>query len=190
MKIGKIFNEAFKKPERKYDYGCVMVGLDMENNEDKWNNIQKLIDEEDIYIGDKTDNGGFGRELDPHITILFGIHSDVPDEDVEKLIKDIKKPDVLLSGASSFKNKLFDVLKFDVKGDDLPMLNKKFTTLPHTTDYPNYHPHCTAAYIKSGKVDKYVEILNDYIKKNGFIEFKANEIVYSKPDGSKKKYSL
>ena len=34
--------------------------------------------------------------MDPHVTILFGIHKIVPDEEVEELIKDVKKPDVAI----------------------------------------------------------------------------------------------
>jgi len=68
MNLKKTLRKALlKKQKRVYDYGCVMVGLDIDNQE--WNQIQDAIDEDDIYFGDG-ENGGYGRELDPHVTIL------------------------------------------------------------------------------------------------------------------------
>lgn len=184
MNLKKTLREALlKKQKRAYDYGCVMVGLD--TNTEEWNQIQNQIDEDDIYFGDG-ENGGYGRELDPHVTILFGVHADVPDEDVEKLINDIKQPEIVLKKISSFENELFDVLKFDVESPDLHSLNKKFTTLPHTTSYPDYHPHATICYLKKGKAKKYIKDLSDVEP----IEVTPSEILYSKPDGTKKKYEI
>ncbi len=112
----KLREALLKKPKRKYDYGCVMVGLDLDT--EAWDKIQNMIDDEDIYYGEKgkeDENGGFARELDPHVTILFGVHADVPDEEVEKLIDGIKNPTLKLQKISSFTNELFDVLMLRVK---------------------------------------------------------------------------
>ena len=182
MNLKKKLREALlKKQKRVYDYGCVMVDLNMDTN--NWNDIQNKIDEDDIYFGDG-ENGGYGRELDPHVTILFGLHADVKDEKVEELIGKIEKPDLKLKNISSFENKEFDVLKFDIESPDLHILNEKFKTLPHTTDFPNYHPHATICYLKKGLAKKYVKSLSD-IKS---IEVECSEVLYSKPDGTKKKY--
>lgn len=184
MNLKKTVRKALlKKQKRVYDYGCVMVGLDIDNQE--WNEIQDAIDEDDIYFGDG-ENGGYGRELDPHVTILFGVHEDVKDEKVEVLINEIKKPELKLNKISSFENELFDVLKFDIESSDLHKLNEIFKTLPHTTDFPNYHPHATICYLKKGMAKKYVKNLLN-VKS---IEAKSSEILYSKPDGTKKKYKI
>jgi 2'-5' RNA ligase len=163
-----------------------MIGLDLDGNE--WNNIQDMIDEEDLYLGDKESgtDGGFGRELDPHVTILFGVHHDVPDEDVESRIEQIKKPEVELQKVSTFENELFDVLNFDVKSKDLHEYNKKFKELPHTTSYPNYHPHATICYLKKGMGEKYKKKLSEI----DAIVVTPDKIVYSKPNGKKKKYKI
>ena len=187
MNIKQKLREALvKKPKRVYDYGCVMVGLDLDGNE--WDNIQKMIDEEDLYLGDKESgtDGGFGRELDPHVTVLFGVHDDVPDEDVEALIDKCKKPELELQKISAFENELFDVLKFDVKSSDLHKLNELFKTLPYTTNYPDYHPHATICYLKKGMADKYKNMMKDIEP----IIATPEKILYSKPDGTKKSYKI
>jgi 2'-5' RNA ligase len=185
MEFKKLIKEALKKRETVYEYGCVMINLDV--NPKEWDAVQKIVDEDDVYFSD-VDPTGFGRELDPHVTILFGIHADVPDEDVEKLIKQIKKPEIELQKISSFSSdkKPFDVLKFDIKSKDLDTLNKLFKTLPHTSDFPTYHPHATICYMKKGKVE-------GYIKKAAKIEpinVTPSEITYSKPNGEKKNYKI
>lgn len=185
MDIKNKLREAFiKKPTRKYDYGCVMVGLGLDK--DKWGSIQDLIEDKDLYNGEEGKEGGFGRELDPHVTILFGVHEDVPDEDVEKLINGIKKPVLELQKISTFENKDFDVLKFDIKSDDLHKLNTKFKTLPHTSDYPDYHPHATICYLKKGLAEKYLKKMKDIEP----ITVEPNEVLYSKPNGVKKEYPI
>ena len=187
MNIKKMVRESLlKKPKRVYEYGCVMVGLDLDGKE--WKNIQGMIDEDDIYHGDKESgtDGGFGRELDPHVTVLFGVHANVPDEDVEKIIDKCKKPEVELQKISTFDNELFDVLKFDVNSPDLHELNELFKKLPYTTEYPNYHPHATICYLKKGMGKKYKEKMKNIDP----IVVKPNEILYSKPDGTKKRYKI
>ena len=179
----KLREALLKKQKRKYDYGCVMVGLDTDSKD--WNKIQTQIDEDDIYFGDGT-NGGFGRELDPHVTILFGLHADVSDKEIEERVTDIKKPEITLQKISAFENELFDVLKFDVESPDLHKLNKKFSELSHTTDYPNYHPHATICYLKKGESKKHIKELSTIEP----ILVSPNEILYSKPDGSKKSFQI
>lgn len=185
MDLKKKLREALlKKPKRQYEYGCVMVGLDLDSKE--WNAVQEMIEDDDIYNGEGETEGSFGRELDPHVTILFGVHKEVPDEDVESMIDDIEKPELTLQKVSTFENKLFDVLKFDVESEDLHELNKKFKTLPHTTDYPDYHPHATICYLKKGKADKYKKKMKGVEP----IVVTPDKILYSKPDGTKKNYDI
>ena len=65
-------------------------------------------------------------------------------------------------------------------------LNKKFREFPYTNKYPDYHPHCTIAYVKPNMSDKYIKKLNEL---KG-IDMKISKIVYSKSDGTKKSYKL
>lgn len=90
-----------------------------------------------------------GREDDSHVTILFGLHGDDPSEVVE-LLKN--EPPILLTlgRTSLFQNEDADVLKLDISSTDLHWLNKKLRALPHTDTHPDYVPHSTLAYVKSG----------------------------------------
>lgn len=186
MDIKKLLREKLeskeKKNNNKYDYGCVMLYLDIPTKE--WNKVQDVVKEDDLYRED--DNEGFGREDEPHVTILYGIHADVKDEDVEKLIEEIGNPKFDLNKVSAFKNDKFDVLKFDVESEDLKKLNEKFKALPHTDTYPEYHPHVTIGYLKKGKADEYIEKL----KNVDSIKFKIKHIVYSKPNKTTKTYEI
>ena len=163
-----------KHKTHKNEFGCVMIYMDADKK--KWSAMQDLIDDEDLYLPPD----------DPHATILFGLHGDVPDADVETEIEKIKTPKIELGGISTFKNDKFEVLKFDIDSPDLHELNKKFKKFPYTNAYPDYHPHMTIAYLKPNKADKYVKMLKDSTD----IEMTPNHIVYSKVDGDKKTYDL
>lgn len=182
MNLRERIIEGIKRMIRKYDYGCVMIRL--KTDPEDWKALQAMVDEKDVYFGE--DGEGYGREMNPHVTVLYGIHADVPDADVEEYIKEIKDPEIELQDVSSFTNKGFDVLKFDIHSKDLEALNKLFTKLPHTTEYPDYHPHATICYLKSGLAEKYVKKFKDIEP----VDSKAKQIVYSKPDGVEKNYPI
>lgn len=185
MKLNDIFSELLTEGKENHKYGCVMLYLDLDK--DKENEIQDLVQEDDLYLGTK-DDPGYGRETEPHVTVLYGIHSDVPDEDVEELIDKLVQPELILNNISIFDNahKGYDVVKFDVENNDLNKMNKSFSKLPHTNDYPDYHAHVTIAYVKAGEGSKYTKKLS----KEEEIVIKPNKIVYSKADGSKKNYKF
>jgi 2'-5' RNA ligase len=175
----KLLKEGAHKQNK---YGCLMVFLDVKKSD--WDNMQNLIDEDDLY--EPKGETGFGKEKEPHVTILYGFHTDVLDADIDKEAKKIKSPDITFGKISAFSNEKFDVLKFDVESDDLHDLNKKFAEFPHTNDYPTYHPHCTIAYLKPKMADKYIKKLSD----SKDMEIKVEKIVYSKADSTKKSYKL
>ena len=168
---------------KRKKFGCVMTYLN--TDEKNWGKVQEVIEDKDLYLP-KGEEEFYGRELKPHVTILFGLHSDIPDTDIEEEINKIKSPTIKLGKVSSFTNKDFDVLKYDIESEDLHELNKKFTKFPHTTDYPNYHPHCTIAYVNKGMAEQYIKKLNELDE----IEITPSKIVYSKADGEKKDYKL
>ena len=74
--------EGAHKNKQGNKFGCVMVFLGYDKSE--WKQLQDLIDEEDLY--DPKDDTGFGRETEPHITILYGLHSDIQDSDIKEEI--------------------------------------------------------------------------------------------------------
>jgi 2'-5' RNA ligase len=67
-----------------------------------------------------------------------------------------------------------------VQNSALYEINAKLSELPHTTNFPDYHPHATIGYLKSGMGKKYVEKF-----KNKQYEVTSNKIFYSKPNGDR-----
>lgn len=174
--------EGAHKNKQGNKFGCVMVFLGYVKSE--WDEMQDLIDDEDLY--EPKGESGYGKETEPHITILYGLHNDIPDSDIKEEIDLLKVPKLKLGKVSSFSNDKFDVLKFDVESKDLHAANKKFTKFPFTSDYPKYHPHCTIAYVKKGLADKYIDKLN----KASEVDVTSDKIVYSKADGTKKHFKF
>lgn len=164
----------------KYSYGCVMLYFDIPK--EQWNKIQDLVKDEDISEVD----GVEGRETEPHVTLLYGIHEDVPDKDVEAIINDFIAPEITLSKIGVFENDEMDVVKFDIQSKELTSMNKKLKELPHTSKFPTYEAHATIAFVKGGKGKDYKQTLGEEDK----IVLKPNKIVYSKPDGTKNKYNF
>lgn len=163
----------------EYKYGCVMLYFDIPKKQ--WDDIQDLIKDEDISEVE----GVTGRETEPHVTLLYGIHADVSDEDVEAIINEFSAPELTLDKIGIFENDVQDVVKFDIKCKELNEMNKKLKELDHTSSFPNYEAHATIAFVKSGKGKDYKQTLGDEA-----ITLIPNKIVYSKPDGSKNNYDF
>lgn len=162
-----------------YSYGCVMLFFSFLYLK----NIQNQINPSDIYEedGDKT----YGIEDEPHITLLYGLHSDVNLDEIKSITNQIKFDNLILHNVSLFNNPKYDVLKFDVKYPNknetfLHNCNEKLKKLPHTTSFPTYHPHSTIGYLKPGKGKKYVDLMKD---KEYFV--KTTHIIYSTPEDEK-----
>lgn len=142
-----------KKGEGK---GCLMLYFDFPS----MNEIHDIIEKDDLYGVE--DN--FGLETEPHCTLLFGFDdSKCTADEVFKSIADVEFPELILSNVSLFEND-YDVLKFDVSTEE-GVLHKVNNTLrdnfEYENDYPDYHPHCTIAYVNKGEGKKYVEVLKD-----------------------------
>jgi 2'-5' RNA ligase len=175
MKILKY--KMFLEKSNVYNYGCVMLYLDIKD----WSSITSIIDINDIYSPDDT----YGIEDEPHLTLLYGLHKEVKDEDIKKIVDTINKKDIEIvgEGIDIFENKDYDVVKISVKSDYLNELNKEFSKLPYTTDYPDYKPHITICYVKSGTGKKYID--KDFKQK-----FESDNVVYSKSNGKKITFKL
>lgn len=149
----KKFSEKINE-SHKYEYGCLMLKLDIKN----WSDVLEKIETEDIY-----NKEGFGEETEPHVTILFGFID--KKLDLNKLydtIKDYKNFNVSISGIDMFDNPEYDVLKFDIESEKIIELNSLCTKeFEYHSDFPDYHPHMTVAYLKKGTGSKYSDLLKD-----------------------------
>jgi len=176
----KKFTQITEKKKEKftYEYGCVMMKFDIP----EWKDILKLIDKDDIY-----DVEGFGLEKESHITILFGLLKDVPEDDIKERLASIPKPLIELKNISIFSGNEYDVVKFDIECQLLNNLHDSLSELPKKEDdHPVYHPHMTISYVKPGRGVKYIQQLEKTIIS------KPSKMIYSKPDekGNKIKVDL
>jgi 2'-5' RNA ligase len=168
-----------KDKNKTYDYGCVMFYFDIDKKD--WDAYQDLIDEDDVTTAD-----GLGRETEPHVTLLYGLHKTIKDEEVESIIDDFKGPEIRFNHLSIFENDNFDVVKFTIRNESLNKMNKKLKVLDHTNDFPKYEPHVTLAYVKKGEGSKYNQTLKGDLDK----KLIPTKIVYSRADGTKKEYKI
>jgi 2'-5' RNA ligase len=165
--------------KQTYDYGCVMLYFDFPEIK----NLHSLIDEEDIYTEDG--DRSFGLEDEPHTTLLYGLHDGVTEEDVMNVINNFDYGTYRITNPSLFENENYDVLKFDASGPNLHETNFELKNYPHTTSFPDYHPHLTIGYLKPGMGKKYENKLKG-------LQFKLDptHVVYSMANGDQKNIEL
>ena len=161
-------------------YGCIMACIDGSNKSDILKFNKSLIPDKMVYNNKEKE---FGREMDSHVTIKFGLTKHYTREEMKTFLEGVSPFIIDLGGVSIFENDDFDVVKMDVVGDELKKLNTKFSKLPNEDEHPNYHPHCTLAYVKRGEGKQF----NDKSKK--FLNIEVNRIVYSDSVG-KSYYNL
>jgi len=140
-----------QKSESKYS--CVLAELNPLMAK-KVKEVIKLIDPKDLH--EKTEDEG-----EPHITVLYGLHTEVP-EDAKEVLRGTEFPlDASVVCAEVFKpeGRDYDVLVLSANSPDIEELNDKLGELPNTTDFEFYHPHITVAYLKRGRGDKYQNIV-------------------------------
>lgn len=139
--------------EGRYDYGCVMAQIETEAARKILDFNYQTISEETIY---KADEGNFGREIHPHITLKYGLVNSYPEEQMREMLRNTTPFNVEIRGVSIFENEEFDVIKFDVDGKELRALNEMFSMLPNHDEYPEYHPHMTLAYVQKGAGNRFI----------------------------------
>ena len=173
MDFGQFVTENFSTTNK---FGCAMAYY----QSPKFFELQAKIDTADVY-NDPTDSS-YGLEKEPHVTLLYGLHSDeIKDADVFDICMKQHIFLLALMNVSIFpSNGKYEVLKFDVGNPYLANINAELRKLPNTNSFPEYHPHSTIAYLLPGKSQKYIDMF-----KGIQINVKVTSIVYSKPNGQK-----
>lgn len=163
-----MIKELFNKSTRIFSSipehdGCLM--LNVEEIPERLDLIQE-IDKSDLFIGD----GNYGVELEPHITIVYGIKSD--SNLTPEFVEGSPSPELLrVDGVSLFENEEYDVLKMDVVdvGGYLSKIrNSVLSSFDVELTYPEYNPHITIGYFQKGKADKYVKELSTTINPTSY----------------------
>lgn len=157
-----LISEGYKNE----NYGCLM--LNVKSDKELYDEIQKQIFTDDIYINPEDDSYGRQYHNELHVTVLYGLHDYVNVSEINNLLDLDNKPNLELLNVSFFENELYDVLKFDVKSDDLVKLNDQLKNLPYTNQYNEYNPHLTLCYLKKGKGKFYANKINNLLKDKSF----------------------
>lgn len=179
--LPKNLSEASKQT---YDYGCAMLYFDFPEMED----IHNLIDNNDIYVESSDAYDNFGLEEEPHCTLLYGFHKEVKKIEIEYVLDIYSFNSVIAHNPSLFESEDYDVLKFDIIGDNLNDINKDLRILPHTSTFNEYKPHLTIGYIKKGLGQKYVDILNE--KNKSTFTLQPQHVIYSRTNGGTQKINI
>lgn len=143
--------------------------------------LQKKIPSRELYT--EEDNEDYGLEKQSHVTLVPCLDNDIDIDKLKSYLKPIKEYDIVLTDISKFECEKFDVLKCAVKSKALKDTNKEIVDKFEThSEYKDYNPHMTIAYMKKGMADKYLKKILDKL-----ILLKAKNFNFSYFDGDKDK---
>lgn len=163
--------------EQKYDLSSVSLRVPSPLREFvlKWG---RLTLPDDVLYWDE--EGGCGRETEPHITVLYGLTDSEPPPVLCDLARRTRPFTVRLGPISLFENEHYDVVKFEVASRALVDLSNAIrAACPNENAYPVYVPHCTVAYCKKGTVAGLVGVYPFEADPPISNEFEASELVFS-----------
>lgn len=144
-----------------YDFACLMIDIFPIPLITK---LQKQLDIVDL--------SSKGIEYNQHITVVFGIDTNVNLSRVENLIP-TNIGDLKFGKIGVFYGQEYDVLKVSViPSEELLKLRADIVNkLSVTLTFPDFNPHITLAYLKKGTADKYLERFCDYDLSKEIISF-------------------
>lgn len=146
--------------KKVFDYQSTQLNLPKEESKDILSFVNE-IPEGDLFKNPKENYTAqqTGREDQPHVTVLYGIDPKVDVQKIKDVVKGTGPIEITLGKTSTFTtNKDYDVLKVDVKSDELNSVNKiidEKVGAPGST-FKDYKPHITLAYLKKGSGEKYI----------------------------------
>jgi len=147
----------------KPKYGCLMLTDQIYD----WNEQASFIDQNDIIDHPHKAEKVPGIEDECHVTILYGFHQENDVDYIKQVIDEFTKKSIQieLTDISCFSNEEYDVIKYDVSSDILHQMNAALKYYcPFTSNFPEYHPHMTIAYVKKGEGEKYCKTFDEPIK--------------------------
>jgi 2'-5' RNA ligase superfamily len=170
-------HRPFTDKKGLYEYSSLQINLPYMLNRQiiSWGK-EKI---QDVEVYNPPNDFIHGREDEAHVTILYGIHSQHPEETIS-LLANQPPFEVSLGAISIFdSNPNFDVVKIDASSPNLFHMNYLIkTNLKNTQKFINYRPHVTIAYVKKGKC-------GDLAGKADFkgIHWKVNSLIFSSKNG-------
>lgn len=145
---------------------CVMV--DVESCRDKILEFVKALPNECVY---EEEGKEYGKETNPHITVMYGL-SPITETKVKEVLSKLPKRIVAELGAiSKFErsDSQYDVLKIEVKSPHLSKIHEMLKrNFENNYSHSEYSPHVTLAYVKKGTCNEYV----------GDMRFAGNKVLF------------
>ncbi|MFI4873969.1 MAG: ADP-ribosyltransferase, partial [Blastopirellula sp. JB062] len=143
---------SYKQPaqfsEGARSYSCLM-GLFESNVTEHVRQLGRNISTADLALD--------GIEKNPHVTLLWGIHSD-ESEQIRFVLKRYGPCGLRLGGLGCFEGDDQDVLYVSVESNAIHEIRAVLeSSIPNTQTHDCYIPHVTLAYLRPGMGKKYVE---------------------------------
>lgn len=159
--------------------GCLMAMIPQDKTESIVGFGKRVIKEEDLYV----ENGEYGRETEGHVTIRYGFLKDLNELEIRQLITGQKPFIVELYGLDVFSDDpRYDVAMFKANSPVLKRLNELSSIYLTESEYNEYNPHLTLAYVKKGTFS--------FVKEGLKIQVPVKTICYSPIAGGKSYFSL
>src|SRR6266404_2731785 len=100
-----------------------------------------------------------GRDVAPHVTVLWGFHAEVTAKQINKITKGIGDIEVTIEGLEAFPVGEDGVpLVIRIESEKLRKLHEDLKVLPNSESYPEYKPHVCVAYLDpKADAQKYVD---------------------------------
>lgn len=119
--------------------------------------LQKRIPESELYKPENPeDRFEYGLETESHVTLTPCLDNDINLENLKVLLKPLSEYKPVITNISVFENKDFDVLKCSVSSSTMADTNSLIASNYEIhSEYKQYKPHMTIAYMKKGTANKY-----------------------------------
>lgn len=152
----KLYLEPASSPKKaqqavKYDFSSTQFNMPKDITQKILEWSVENIPNEDLY-DDETKR--YGRELESHVTVLYGLLTNDSAE-VEEALKGEKPVKIKFGKTKYFETETGDAINIEVESEDLAKLHDKLAKIKHESMHDEYHPHVTIAYVKDGLGKKY-----------------------------------
>ena len=165
--IGPVHNnmKIQEKLNTSYSYHSIQIPLHIEKNMYFDKELDKIKDS-DLYHEGKPElnyfnqleyNDSFGKENEPHCTLLYGLTNECDYFKICQLFNNLNPINITIGTISVFNNDKYDVVKLDVISNRLEKIHYYLRThYSNENTFPVYKPHITLAYVKKGYGNKYI----------------------------------
>lgn len=119
--------------------------------------LQSKIPETELYKPEDSKDGfEYGLEIESHVTLAPCLDNDINVDKLKALLRPLNDYKSIITDISVFENEDFDVLKCSVSSNVMKDTNSLIASEYEIhSEYKQYKPHMTIAYLKKGFAKKY-----------------------------------